>query len=35
MSEHYPIAYDPKTRTWITYSGEFNSHAEALRSVNK
>ena len=24
--------YDPKTDTWLTYAGEFNSYAEALRN---
>jgi len=24
--------YDPVTGTWLTYSGEFNSYAEALKN---
>lgn len=29
----YPVTYNPKTQTWITYSGEFNSFSEALKAV--
>jgi len=32
MTPH-PIAYDRNTNTWITYSGEFNSYAEALKTI--
>jgi len=31
----HPIAYDPKTETWLTYTGEFNSYAEALKTITK
>lgn len=31
MTEAIPW-YDPKTNTWLTYSGEFNSYAEALKN---
>lgn len=30
--EYVQTWYDPKTQTWITYSGEFNSYAEALKN---
>lgn len=25
--------YDPKTGTWLTYTGEFNSYAEAIKNI--
>lgn len=27
--------YDPKTETWLTYTGEFNSYAEALKTIKE
>ena len=33
--EYVSTWYDPKTDTWLTYTGEFNAYAEALRSVKK
>ncbi len=31
MTEAIPW-YDPSTNTWLTYSGEFNSYAEAWQN---
>lgn len=33
QKEKHPIGFDPKTRTWITVSGEHQSWMEALQSV--
>jgi len=33
--EQHPIGFDPKTRTWVTVSGEYPSWMEALKAVKE